>query len=300
MSDIVVGVDGSPCSVTALRWALTEARLRGVTVRAVLAWAPEGRPAPIFERCSSFDPEVIEKTAAAYLHETVANLDLGDPPVKIVERLVYQHPVGALVAESAYASMLVVGARGIGPVRRIMAGSISSGCAQEADAPVVVVRGTPGAASDRRPILAGVDGSTASITALAWAAGEAKLRGVPLRAVHAWHIPPGFYNGFYALPDPAIRESARALLDDALTKALGTTPDVDVQAELLPGWASPALIEAAGQAQLLVVGARGHGGFTGLMLGSTSHQCVLHAPCPTAVIREPVTRPAIIPDPATT
>jgi nucleotide-binding universal stress UspA family protein len=260
----------------------------------VLGWAQEGRPFAIVERAASLGHDDLEVAAEAYLHKAVSQVSAGDPPIKIIERLVFDHPVEALVEESEFASMLVVGARGVGVLRRVLVGSISSGCALRADAPVVVVRGEPVAATDTRPVLVGVDGSPASLVALRWAAGEAKLRGVPLRVVHAWTIPVGMLSGYYAIPIDAVKEAAQNVLDEAAEAAVEPSGGVPVLRELANGNASAALLTMAAETQLLVVGARGHGGFTGLALGSTSHQCVVHAPCPTAVIREPVKHQPVI------
>lgn len=302
MSELVVGIDGSACSVVALEWAVAEARLRKEDVRAVLAWAIEGRPVQV-DATAGREESNAEAAAAALLHDTIAPVAARNPDVKIHERLLYQPPVAGLVQDAEYASMLVVGARGLGPLRRMLVGSVSASCALEADAPVVVVR-SPGAPDQVSPaggetgavlpVLVGIDGSKASLVALAWAAEEAALRGTALHVIHTWMVPALAYgSGYYGPPLRPIEEAAQAVLDDAVTDALGTEPIVPVTAKLVEGHAARALIEAAADASLLVVGARGHGGFAGLTLGSTGHQCVVHAPGPVAVIRPPVRHASI-------
>jgi nucleotide-binding universal stress UspA family protein len=145
-------------------------------------------------------------------------------------------------------------------------------------------------------IVVGVDGSPGGRSALRWAVAEARVRGAPLHVVHAWMVPL-----IDALPEPwavgapslgpsddevhdHLEAAARNLLDACVDEARSAEPDVDVQGELVEGRPAGALLEAAGGADLLVVGSRGRGGFAGLLLGSVSAQCVHHAPCPVVVV----------------
>lgn len=134
-------------------------------------------------------------------------------------------------------------------------------------------------------IVVGVDGSPGSVDALAWAAGEARLRGATLHAVTVWHIP---YVGPYALAyplDPGSFESAaEANLTSALKEVFGEELPVWVMREVRAGPAAPTLLAAAKGADQLVLGTRGHGGFAGLLLGSVSGQCAHHAPCPLTIV----------------
>ena len=145
-------------------------------------------------------------------------------------------------------------------------------------------------------IIVGVDGSVGARRALSWAAAEARLRGAILQVVHAWMVPL-----IDALPEPWVIGSrsigpseeevyahlaagARGVLDDALDEVKAVHADIEIAGELTEARAASALIAAAGDADLLVVGSRGRGGFSGLLLGSVSTQCVHHAPCPVVVI----------------
>ncbi|GAA1990254.1 universal stress protein [Kitasatospora viridis] len=140
-----------------------------------------------------------------------------------------------------------------------------------------------------RRIVVGVDGSPAAAAALRWAARQAAMTGADvLEAVSAWEIP-----SYYALAGtvpPATDEAnpqmlcARALRD-AVSANLGDKPDVPVSELVLPGPAATALLRQAEGAELLVVGSRGLGGFTGVLLGSISRHVVEHAPCPVTVVR---------------
>jgi len=139
-------------------------------------------------------------------------------------------------------------------------------------------------------IVVGVDGSDESKEALRWALEEARLRDATVRAVYAWRDPYVLAPGF-GLPEDfefdALRERAVETLDAVVADAVGTTSDVHVDGVVAEGPAGSVLVQAAEDAELLVVGSRGHGGFVGLLLGSVSQQCVTHAPCPVLVVRGP-------------
>jgi nucleotide-binding universal stress UspA family protein len=149
-------------------------------------------------------------------------------------------------------------------------------------------------------IVVGIDGSEASKDALSWAVEEARLRGDTVIAIHAW-TPPyptasmayPTASAFPAAPvapidddvADAIREGAEELLAQVVSEA--GAGDVTIEQRLVEGPAASALIDAAKDAELLVVGPRGHGGFTGLLLGSVSQQLANHAPCPVVIVRAP-------------
>jgi len=142
------------------------------------------------------------------------------------------------------------------------------------------------ATSDHR-IVVGVDGSDCSLAALDWAARQAKLTGATLEAVITWEWPTTYGAAFSFLPanyDPSA--DARTVLDQAL-KALGETyRDVEVRSVVVEGHPAPALVDASRGADLLVVGSRGHGEFSGMLLGSVSQHCATNARCPVLVLHE--------------
>ncbi|WP_018635996.1 universal stress protein [Parafrankia elaeagni] len=284
--DIVVGLDGSADSERALHWAVREAVLRGTGVRAVLAWASAGptqdgsRPPP------STSPEHPRWTAQWILNEAVDRVRADEPYARIVARTVFGPPVRMLLAEADGAEMLVVGARGATPADRMLTGSVSLACLHGAAVPVVIVHGGSAGWEGHRPIVVGVDGSASSRIALAWAVREARLRAARLRVVHVWTPPPPLGDGAGAAGEEMFHAAARALLDDAVRVLRGPAgAGVEAEPVLVRGGVSRELISEAARAQMLVLGARGRGGFAGLVLGSTSSQCVAHAGCPVAVVR---------------
>lgn len=145
-------------------------------------------------------------------------------------------------------------------------------------------------------IVVGVDGSAGAARALEWAVAEARLRDASLHVVHAWMLPlidaiPEAWVLGSPQVDPSDEEvhahlaaAARNVLDEALDRVRALEPELEVVGELTEMRAAPALIAAADDAELLVVGSRGRGGFKGLLLGSVSAQCVHHAPCPVAIV----------------
>jgi nucleotide-binding universal stress UspA family protein len=138
-------------------------------------------------------------------------------------------------------------------------------------------------------IVVGVDGSSGAREALRFAVEEARLRGATLRLVTAWHIPPMAYSGGYVAPlDPREFEKNAAVAGEkALAELQDETAGLEVQRLTREGQAAHVLLEEAKDADLLVVGSRGHGGFTGLLLGSVSQQCAHHASCPVVIVNEP-------------
>lgn len=143
-------------------------------------------------------------------------------------------------------------------------------------------------------IVVGVDGSHNASRALGWALDEARLRQTTVVAVHAWHLPYDGTHPYTALafdPDRFERE-ARSVLDRAVHAENNSGLAAPVETILAHGSAAAALLEIAVNADLLVVGARGLGGFSGLLLGSVSHQVSHHAPCPVVIVP-----PASAPEP---
>jgi nucleotide-binding universal stress UspA family protein len=138
-------------------------------------------------------------------------------------------------------------------------------------------------------IVVGVDGSEHSDRALTWAIEEAGLRRARIHIVTAWHIPamiyggPGFTPQISASVDETFREVAEEVSAAAAEKVRSN--GIDGEARVVRAQAADALVEAAEGADLLVVGSRGHGGFTGLLLGSVSAQCAHHAPCSLVIVR---------------
>lgn len=136
---------------------------------------------------------------------------------------------------------------------------------------------------DVKPVIAGVDGSPDSGRALTWAAEYAKQAGAPLRVVITWDVSTLYGETFSDKWDStAVEKKHREVAQELITKSLGDGADAEVVVE--KGNPSEILVNASSDAQLIVVGSRGHGGFTGMLLGSVSQHLVTHARCPVTVL----------------
>jgi nucleotide-binding universal stress UspA family protein len=138
-----------------------------------------------------------------------------------------------------------------------------------------------------RPIVVGTDGSEESLRAVEWAVREAERRMLPLRIVSVPAMPPGMrVCEPAATVTNALRGIAGRALGKAVTRAEQIAPGLLVATDLLSGPPAPAVAAAGSGASMLVVGARGTGGFAAMVLGSVSRYAVTHAPCPVVVVRE--------------
>jgi len=139
--------------------------------------------------------------------------------------------------------------------------------------------------NETKKIVVGVDGSEGALRALRWALGEARRRNDTVEVVHIWHVP--YYvdiTGMTPYPGPLLEESATVVLANVLAAVAEDARGVSVTSRIEQGSAAPTLIAASKNADLLVVGRRGHGGFLGLMLGSVAEQVAGHAACPVVIV----------------
>jgi nucleotide-binding universal stress UspA family protein len=258
---ILVGVDGSPPSLTAVDLASREASLRGCPLLIVHVGAPAS-PDRVVQAA-------VERAAAA------------DPDIKVTGAVLGGEPAAVLVEASNDAALAVVGHRGIGGFAELLLGSVSAKLAAHAHCPVVVARGDDGG----HHIVVGVDGSVSGDAAIRFAFAEADRRAAEVLAIHAVSGPQ-FTGPSDALIYDRCSEEARAvgLLYRAVVNAHEQFPDLLVQRRVQ--WAAPAetLVKASTSAQLVVVGRRGGGGLLGLRLGSVVQVLLHHAACPVAVV----------------
>lgn len=292
MSKIVVGVDASEESREALDWARTQAGPDDQIV-AVHAW-----DIPLvagYEMAIAIDPGEIEQGASSFLDRVVGDLSDG----RVVAHLAQGHPGRSLVAVAegdadhpgivdGPADMVVVGHRGTGKASVIL-GSTANYVMHHTERPVVVIRGLYSGAP--RLVAVGVDdhrveeGENASVRALRFAFG---LRGVEeIAVIHAWFAP-GVAAGLYAGAgaDMEKMDAEAIAVAEHVMELAGPPPEgVSVRAVAERGTAGFALVEASNEADLVVLGSRGRGGFLGLILGSTSLEVAAHAHAPVAIVR---------------
>lgn len=280
---IVVGADGSEHANRAVVAAAREAKLRGVPLRVVHAFVWPAIHAPV--GVGAADP-ALREAADRLLQEAKATAEAAVPGLRCETELVTDTSAAALLRASRDAEVLVVGDRGLGGFSSLLVGSTAIQLSMHANCPVMVIRGAQ-PASDAR-IVVGVDASDHAQAALAFAFEEAAFRGVEVHAVHAWTVPlstgPGDMLPLVYDPDQ-LREEETRLTAELLAGWGAKYPDVRLTHELVHAPASQALIAASDGAGLVVVGARGMGGFRGLLFGSVSQAVLHHAHCPVAVVR---------------
>jgi nucleotide-binding universal stress UspA family protein len=270
---IVVGVDGSPTALRAVSWAAREAALRGVGLRvvhAMTAWAQEmpqeGRYADV--------ARWMRDVAESILTQAVEQARQERPEVSLESAAFPGDPRPALIKEAEDADLLVLGNHGLGGFTGLLVGSTAQGVTGRTSCPVVVVREVP--SLPRAEMVVGVDCSPAGDAVLRFAFAEAAVRGVELHAVHAW-TPRDAGDGSEQA------EQGRTVAE-ALVSWRTRYPDVKVIEHLVQEHPVQALLQVSTGADLLVVGSHGHGGLTGLILGSVSQALLHHAACPMAVI----------------
>ena len=137
-----------------------------------------------------------------------------------------------------------------------------------------------------RRIVVGTDGSENSLSAVRWALREGALREVPVDIIHSWHFTPMVDPmGIAIIPPTAeIQAAAQQVLAGVMKRIEAERQNVHVNEIVAQGSPAGTLLSAARDADLLVVGRRGHGGFVGLLLGSVATQVVHHSPCPVVVV----------------
>lgn len=197
-------------------------------------------------------------------------------------------PIPALLEIAAGADLVVLGDKGLGESPESAAGSVTSAMISYGKRPVAVVSAWGGAEETlgAGPIVIGVDGSPYCEAALAFALAEADVREAELLVVHAWSDIPLTGLGTSHLEWDSIQEREDAALAETLAGWQDRYPDVRMRREVVHDRPVRHLLLQADGAQLLVVGHRGRGGFTGMMVGSTSQALLHSAPCPLVVVRD--------------
>lgn len=287
---VVVGIDGSPASLEAVAVAGREARMRATGLRVVHAFFRPMMRAPL-DPFSMGPPEGgLRSQALELVDEAVRHAREAEPDVVTEGAAVTGDTLPVMVEESRGAALAVVGSRGLGAFVGLLLGSTAVQLAAHSHCPVLVVRGA-GDPAREGPVVAGVDGSGAGDAAIEFAFAEAAMRGTGIVAVHAWSPwkvevpPPQDPAAPYASGAGDLAANEERLLAEALAGRQERYPDVSVDRRVLRGGPREALIEASREAGLVVVGARGRGGFTGMLLGSVSQALLHHADCPVAVVR---------------
>ncbi len=282
---IVVGVDGSEHNQPAVGWACHEAEETKKTL--VLIAGTEGLPMPtmpIPRFSSDYTVDSSEEQTRALLNRVRGEIKARTPNLDIATLVTVGKPADIIVESAEKADMVVVGKRGIGAVKRVLVGSTSIAVAGRSRVPVVVVpdqwvqTSHPGA-----PMVVGIDGSSRDQAVLEFALRRARDGAVPLIAVYAWQLP----QIYSWSPEDIATWSKQAgdALEDKLQPLADLYPEVKIVRSHKPGSAVVELLEAANDAQLIVLGRHtppDHLG--GFAFGSTSRGVLHYSTCPVAVI----------------
>jgi nucleotide-binding universal stress UspA family protein len=282
---IVVGVDGSSGARQAAHYAAeiaqrnhTALRLVHVVETAFQGYGPLGLAGGY-----GASDELLRESARRLLEESVNEIELSHPGVKVDSDLQTGGAAARLIDESEEAQMTVVGSRGVGGFAGLVLGSVSAHVATYGHGPIIVVRP---AAAPEGPVLVGYDGSEAANAALQFGVQEAVSRQVPMVVANVyWEKPWGWHQQPAIDPVLTARDQAERMINDALELPLEEHPELRYSIRTIHSL-DPArsLVEESAHAGLTVVGSRGRGGFAGLLLGSVSRTLIHHAAGPVAVI----------------
>ncbi|WP_406386573.1 universal stress protein [Streptomyces sp. NBC_01618] len=284
---VTVGLDGSPESLTAARWAADEAERRKLTLRLLHAW-------PLLVPEPTRVPAEMDQNywARRIVHKARAELQARHPGLSVVGNLVADDAQNALLLAAAESEMTVLGSRGLLPVESYFLGDISMPVVARAEGPVVLVRAET---SERgpQPAPAGEGGVVVALKLhgsyddlLAFAFGTAAARGVPLRAVHGQSLPLSAYVPWGVDHDVTeeITQDARKHLEQILRPWRDKFPRVEVSVTIALESPARAVVRAAHDATLLVVGRRKHRPAPAPHLGAVVQAAIHHARCPVAVV----------------
>ncbi|MFF1442782.1 universal stress protein [Streptomyces sp. NPDC058295] len=279
---VVVGVDPDPSKRLALAWAADEADRRGLPLRLVHAQGMptggyrSGEARPSWEEWN----RVLHGAGDRILEGAVVFAESRRPTVEVSTSLAEGEPAWVLREEARNASLVVVGSGHLS-TRREMFTSASAALPLTAHAPcpVVVVPEPEHVTEQPAYFVVGVDGSPHSAAAVDLAFEEAALRGAALRALYAWHPPL-----LGVLDEDAALLECRRVLSETVAGRTSTHPEVELHHEVVRGHPVQVLTAVSEHALGLVVGTRGRGGFTGMLLGSVSQGVLHHAHCPVVTV----------------
>ena len=279
---IVVGVDGSETSQIALGWAAGHARRRGATLEVMSTWQPPGDPmtpmgmAYIPPSTAELETHARERMDAM-LEAAAAELEGIE-----VEAVVTKGDASRVLCKAAEeAELLVLGSRGLGGFKGLVLGSVSARCANASPCPIAIIPpGWSPSAEPKGTISVGVDGSENSLAAVRWIDGWAPPEAT-IRVVSAWSYPVAYTRAEIEFDDAALE----AACEQTVATAAELVEHHTVEPRTIKLDARLALGAEANEADILVLGARGHSGFFRLLLGSVASSVIHHLTIPTILVR---------------
>lgn len=277
---IVAAVDGSVNGLDGVRWAARVAAEQGRTLQVVsVVELPAGPHFGEAVNTAQAYTDAAREFAETALDIAASTAAEAAPGVSVDTAVLDGRPATTLTDLSEHAHLLVVGRRGLGKVQTLVLGSVSSHLAAHSQCPVVVVTETPPSSG---PVVVGVDGSSVSAGALAAAFQSADALGAGLVVVHTFGD--AVIKGLYEEDKRRIAAAAAKLVDAAVAEGSAEHPGVAIDKVITDADAAEQILDTAQDAQLVVVGTRGHDGFAGMLLGSTSQAVLQVAQCPVMVV----------------
>ncbi|MGW2671784.1 universal stress protein [Streptomyces sp. NPDC001272] len=296
LAPLVVGVDGSDASLTAVDWAADEAARLALPLRIVYAslWEHYEGAVPSWTLNRSSEQVLAENVVAAGAERVRQRW----PGVQVTTDIAAEDAVSALLREGHTAHVVIVGSRGRGELAGLLLGSVALSVASRSSGPVIVVRGDRYALEGRHGrVLLGVGLHDVDSPAVRFAFREAAARDAELDVVTTWRRPLHEPVDRMALPGDVPRdheERAAALMDKAVEAVAQEHPQVRLRRTTIEGTAHKLLTGRSAAADILVVGARHRGSLIGMELGRVAHRALHHAHCPVAIV--PQRHHAPVPD----
>ncbi|MFF4741374.1 universal stress protein [Streptomyces sp. NPDC001262] len=280
---VVAGVAPDTARRAAPAWAVDEAARRCVPLLLVHA---QGTPTGGYRKTDvrpSWEQwnQTLHEAGDRVLGEAVAFAETRRPEAEVSGLLAEGDPAWVLREQARDASAVVLGSSHLSRVQEVFSSaSVALPVIAHSPCPVIVVPEREHTAADPPYFVVGVDGSPQSAAAVAFAFEEAALHGAALRAVYAWWRPeePGIRD------EQAAEQEGRAVLAAATAEPAAARPGVELEHAVVRGHPVEVLAEASEKALGVVVGTRGHGGFTGMLLGSVSQGVLRHARCPVIAV----------------
>jgi nucleotide-binding universal stress UspA family protein len=300
----VLGSDGSDCAHHAASWAVQHAPGRAHTIRVATAWNIPTVPslAPMGPSGTSWDVRAVERAASASAEAAAGQIRSGlglgpdgstDDAAIDVETDVREGPTSSVLIDAAHeAALLVLGSRGLGGFSRLVLGSTSTQCATHAPVPTAIIPFEAPVRATRR-IAVAFDGSENSMTALRWALGFADPDAV-VDCVMVWDVTPivvGADQFFFPEASDLARDRFDHLVDQVVDELAEEQPAFEqprIERHFIDGRPRTELSRVAGDADMLVMGARGHGAIGSAILGSVSTWLLHQVQRPMVVVPHPV------------
>lgn len=286
---ISAGLDGSPESRAAARWAAREALRRDAVLE--LVHVRETGPYPY---SPLIDDEVEREWSARETQAVLTDLGARHPGLRTTTEQVAGRPVAVLTEITAHSDLLVLGSRGLGRALGFLVGSVALPTIAQTTCPVVLVRAgaesepeSPGAGREAGPVVLGVKLEDPAEDSITFAFEHAARCAVSLRAVHGWRLPPVYTDHPGGDPQPPeLTEEKLHALRETLRPWRERYPSVDVECLAPAEHPARRLVEAAEGGSLLVVARRARRPRFGLRVGTVTQTAMQHARLPVAVVPE--------------